>query len=92
MVRICLDARIKIIVVLTGAKLTGIYFLYFLSVIYFSVMTHRRKSKKVSIIPPGDVNPGPIHSRRCLLEDSLYRAVGATCLRAMGHDHAPRAW
>jgi hypothetical protein len=34
-VRIRLDAHITTIVVLTGDKLTGIYFLYLLSVIYF---------------------------------------------------------
>jgi hypothetical protein len=34
-VRICLDAHIRIIVVLTGGKLIGIYFLYLLSAIYF---------------------------------------------------------
>jgi hypothetical protein len=56
-----------------------------LSVIYFSVMTHRRKGKNVSILPLGDVNPRPIRSRRGLLEYSPYRAVGATCL-------SPRAW
>jgi hypothetical protein len=35
MVRIHFNARIRTIVVLTGGKLTGIYFLYLLSVIYF---------------------------------------------------------
>jgi hypothetical protein len=40
------------------------YFLYLLS-----VMTHRRQGKKVSILPP-------VPSRRGLLEDSPYRAVG----------------
>jgi hypothetical protein len=35
MVRIGLDAHIRTIVVLTGGKLTGIYFLYLLSAIYF---------------------------------------------------------
>jgi hypothetical protein len=34
-VRIHLDAHIRIIVVLTGGKLTGIYFLYLLFAIYF---------------------------------------------------------
>jgi hypothetical protein len=38
-VRICFNARIRTIVVLTGGKLTEIYFLYLLSVIYFSVTT-----------------------------------------------------
>jgi hypothetical protein len=57
-VRICLDAHIRTIVVLTGGKLTGIYFLHLLY-----VTTHRRQGKKVSILPLGDVNPGPIPSR-----------------------------
>jgi hypothetical protein len=34
-----------------------------LSAIYFFVTTHRQKGKKISIFPPGDVNPGPIPSR-----------------------------
>jgi hypothetical protein len=35
-----LDAHIRTIVVLTGDKLTGIYFLYLLYAIYFFVMKH----------------------------------------------------
>jgi hypothetical protein len=66
--RICFDARIRTIVVLTGGKLTGIYFLYLLSVIYFSVTTHLRQGKKVSILVTGDVDSGPVASRRGLLE------------------------
>jgi hypothetical protein len=31
--------------------------------------------KKVSILPPGDVNPGPVPSRRGLLENCPYRAT-----------------
>jgi hypothetical protein len=73
-VRICLDALIRTIVVLTGGKLTWIYFLH----LHFVTM-HRRQGKMVSILPPGDVNPGPIPSRRGLLEDNPYRAVGAAC-------------
>jgi hypothetical protein len=80
-VRICLDAHIRYIVVLTGGKLTGIYFLHLLSAIYFSVTTHLRQGKKVSILPPGDVNPGPIPSRWGLLEDSPYHAVGVAVRR-----------
>jgi hypothetical protein len=38
-----------------------------LSVFTF-LMTHLRQSKNVSILSPGDVNPGPVASRRCLLE------------------------
>jgi hypothetical protein len=49
-------------------------------VIYFSITMHRRKGKKVSIIPLSDVNPRPIPSRRGLLEDSSYHTVWAACL------------
>jgi hypothetical protein len=38
-----------------------------LSVFTF-LLTHLRQSKNVSILSPGDVNPGPVASRRCLLE------------------------
>jgi hypothetical protein len=71
---------IRTIVILTGGKLTGFYFLPLLYAIYYSVMTHLQKGKKVGILPRGDVNSGPIPSRRGLLEDSSYRAVGAACL------------
>jgi hypothetical protein len=53
-----LDVHIRTIVVLTDGKLTVIYFAHLLSVI-----THQRQGKKVSILPPDDVNPGPIPSR-----------------------------
>jgi hypothetical protein len=66
-VRIRVDAHIRTIVVLTCGKLTGIYFLYLLSAIYFSVMMHLRQGKKVSILMPGDVNSGLVASRRGLL-------------------------
>jgi hypothetical protein len=79
-VRIYLDAHIGAIVVLTGGKLIGIYYLHLLYVIYCFVITHRRKGKKLSILPPGNVNPRLILSRRGLLEDSPYHAVGAVCL------------
>jgi hypothetical protein len=62
-VRICFNAHIRTIVVLICGKLTGIYFLYLLYAIYFSVTTHLRQGKKVSILVPGDVDPGPIASR-----------------------------
>jgi hypothetical protein len=39
-----------------------------LSAIYFSVTTHLRLGKKVSILVPGDVDSGPVASRRGLLE------------------------
>jgi hypothetical protein len=42
-------------------------------------MMHQRKGKKISILPPGDVNLRPVPSRCDLLEDSPYRAVGAPC-------------
>jgi hypothetical protein len=84
-VRIRLDAHIRTIVVLTSGKLTGIYFPHLLS-----ITMHQRQGKKVSILPPSDVNPRPVPSRRGLLEDSPYRAVGATVHCAISHDHAPR--
>jgi hypothetical protein len=53
-----LYAHIRIIVVLTGGKLTWIYFLQFTF-----VMKYLRQGKKVSILPLGDVNPGSVASR-----------------------------
>jgi hypothetical protein len=50
-----------------------------LYVIYYSVMMHLRQGKKVCILLPSDVNPGPVPSRRGLLEDSPYHAVGVVC-------------
>jgi hypothetical protein len=79
-VEIRLDGYIRIIVVLIGGRLIGIYFLYLLYVIYYSITTHLRQDKKVNILPPGDVNPGPIPSGQGLLVDSPYRAVGVVCL------------
>ncbi len=35
---------------------------------FISVTTHLRQGKKVSILPPGDVNSRPVASRRGLLE------------------------
>jgi hypothetical protein len=67
-VRIRFNAHIRTIVVLTGGKLTGIYVMYLLSIIYFSVTTHLRQGKKVSILMLGDVDSGPVASRRGLLE------------------------
>jgi hypothetical protein len=63
MLRIRFNAHIISIVVLTGGKLTEIYFLYLL----FAMM-HLRQGKKVSILVSGDVNSGLIASRRGLLE------------------------
>jgi hypothetical protein len=54
------------------------------------VTTHLRQGKKMSILPPGDVNPGPIASRRGLIEGNPYRVVGAAFHRVMSHDHVPR--
>jgi hypothetical protein len=59
----CGEDYIRTIVVLTGGKLTGIYFLYLLYVNYFSITTHLRHGKKVTILVPGDVNYGLIASR-----------------------------
>jgi hypothetical protein len=67
-VRICLDAHIRTIVVLTCGKLIGIYLIYLLYAIYFSVMTHLRQGKKVSILVSGNVNSDPVASMRGLLE------------------------
>jgi hypothetical protein len=80
MVRKRLDAHIRTIVILTSGKITGFYFLPLLYAIYYSVTTYLRKDKKVSILPPSDVNLGPVPSRRGLLEDIPYRAVGVVCL------------
>jgi hypothetical protein len=85
-VRIRLDAHIMTIVVITGGKLTEIYFLHLLS-----VTTYQRQGKKVSILPPGDVNSDHVPSRWGFLEDNLYRAVGAAVHCAMSHDRTPRA-
>jgi hypothetical protein len=65
-VRIRFNAHIRTIVVLTGGKLTGIYFLYLPNLLF--AMTHLRQGKKVSILVPSDVNSGLIASRRGLLE------------------------
>jgi hypothetical protein len=85
MVKIRLDAHIRTIVVLTGGKLIWIYFSHLLS-----VMMHQRQGKKVSMLPPGDVNPGSVLSRPGLLEDIPYRAVGAAVHHTMSHDRTPR--
>jgi formate/nitrite transporter FocA (FNT family) len=63
MVRIRFNAHIRTIVVVTGGNLIGIYFLYLLYAIYFSITTHLRQGKKVSILVPGDVNSGLVASR-----------------------------
>jgi hypothetical protein len=81
-VRIRIDAHIRTIVVLTGGKLIGIYFLHLLS-----ITMHRRQGNMVSILPPGDVNLGDVPSRWGSLEDSPYHAVGAV----MSHDRTPTA-
>jgi hypothetical protein len=67
-VRIRFNAHIRTIVVLTSGKLIGIYFLYLLYAIYFSVTMHLRQGKKVSILVLGDVDSGLVASRRGLLE------------------------
>jgi hypothetical protein len=53
------------------------------------VTTHLRQCKKVSILPPGDVNPGSVVSRQGLLEDNPYHAVRPAVHRVMSHDHVP---
>jgi hypothetical protein len=55
-----------------------VYILPLLYAIYYSIMM--QQGKKVSILPLGGVNPGPIPSRRGFLEDSPYRVVGVACL------------
>jgi hypothetical protein len=77
--RIRLEAHIRTIIVLTGGKLNGIYFLHLHYAIYCFVTMHLRKGKKLSVLPSDDVNQGPILSRRGLLEDSPYQAVGVVC-------------
>jgi hypothetical protein len=62
-VRKCLDALMRTIVVVTGGKLTGFYFLPLLYVIYYSVTMHLGQGKEVSFLPPGDMNPGLVPSR-----------------------------
>jgi hypothetical protein len=54
-------------------------------------MTHLRQGKKVSILSSGDVNPGSIASRRGLLEDNPYRAVGTGVRHVTSHNRVPRA-
>jgi hypothetical protein len=39
-----------------------------LSAIYFSITTHLRQGKEVSILVPGDVDSSPVASRQGLLE------------------------
>jgi hypothetical protein len=79
-VRKHLDTRIRNIIVLTGGKLIEFYFLHLLYAIYYSVPTHLRLGKRVSLLPSGDVNLGPVPLRRGLLEDSSYHTVGTVCL------------
>jgi hypothetical protein len=55
------------------------------------VTTHLRQGKKVSIFSLGDVNPGPVPSRRGLLKNSPYCALGAAVHRATSHDRVPGA-
>jgi hypothetical protein len=74
-VRKLLDAHIRTIVVLAGGMLTVFYFLHLFYAIYYSVPAHLQLGKKVSFLPSGDVNPGPVSSRRGLLEDSPYHMV-----------------
>jgi hypothetical protein len=70
-VRICLDVYIMTMIVLTGGKLTGIYFLHLLS-----VTTHLRQGKKVSIVPCGWCE-----SRTCPLKMRLTWGQSLSCDR-----------
>jgi hypothetical protein len=83
MVRIRFNAHIRTIVVLTNGKLTGIYFLYLLS-----VTTHLHQGKYPRA---GWCGFWP----RCLKVrfawGSPYRAVGADVHRVMSHDRVRRA-
>jgi hypothetical protein len=54
--------------------------LVLLSIIYYSVTTRLREGKKLSFLPSGDVNPGPVPLRQGLHENRPYRAVGAVHL------------
>jgi hypothetical protein len=75
-----LDAHIRTIVVLIGGKLTEFTFcIYFQNLLFYND-TPTTICKKVSFLPPGDVNLGPVPSRQGLLEDSPYRVICATCL------------
>jgi hypothetical protein len=55
-----------------------LFFVFTFSNLLF-VTTHLHQGKEVSFLPPDDVNPEPIPSRRGLFEYSPYHAVGATC-------------
>jgi hypothetical protein len=78
MVRIRFHARIMIIVVLIGGKLTGIYFLYFLSAIYF-------------LCPSARWCESWTHCLKVRFAwGSPYCAVGADVHRATSHDRVPR--
>jgi hypothetical protein len=50
---------------------------------------HLRQGKKVSILVQGDVNSGPVASRRGLLEAILIVQGGADVYRVMSHDRIP---
>jgi hypothetical protein len=54
------------------------------------VTTRVRQGKKVSILPPGDVNPEPVASRRGLLE-AVLSCGRAAVHHTMNHDRVPRA-
>jgi hypothetical protein len=80
-VRICFNAHIRTILVLTGGKLTGIYFLYLLSAIYFSIKyPHARWC---------GFHPCCLKAR--FAWGNPYHAVGADVHHATSHDRIPRA-
>jgi hypothetical protein len=53
------------------------------------VTMHLRQGKKVSILVSGDVNSGPVASRRGLLEAIPIMQGGADVCRATSHDRIP---
>jgi hypothetical protein len=59
-VRINVYGHIWTIIVLMGGKLTEFYFSYLFSIIYYSVTTHIRPSKKIRYLSSSDVNSRPV--------------------------------
>jgi hypothetical protein len=85
-VRIHFNARIRIIVVLTGGKLTWIYFLQF--TFCNDTPTPRYEGK----YPPAGWCESRTHCLKAMFAwGSPYRAVGAALHCAMSHDRIPRA-
>jgi hypothetical protein len=55
-------------------------------------MTHQRKGKKISFLPSGDVNLGPIPQDEACLRTVPIVRYGLRVYRATSHDHTPRVW